>query len=139
MYEKKGQKVLSLVVTIDPVDDAAAQANLDSINSTVRKKSKKKGRPTVAIEDSLLDDPSVITFDYVSAPETTIPYSFGRHRTELREEIVVKARMDQLRAEITPEELHAVEVIIDVLADACCTIRRRWQSRTAATKRCLER
>ena len=123
VYEKKGQKVLSLVVTIDPVDDAAAQANLDSINSTVRKKSKKKGRPTVAIEDSLLDDPSVITFDYVSAPETTIPYSFGRHRTELREEIVVKARMDQLRAEITPEELHAVEVIIDVLADACCTIQ----------------
>lgn len=123
VYEKKGQKVLSLVVTIDPVDDAAAQANLDSINSTVRKKSKKKGRPIVAIEDSLLDDPSVITFDYVSAPETTIPYSFGRHRTELREEIVVKARMDQLRAEITPEELHAVEVIIDVLADACCTIQ----------------
>lgn len=123
VYEKKGQKVLSLVVTIDPVDDAAAQANLDSINSTVRKKSKKKGRPTVANEDSLLDDPSVITFDYVSAPETTIPYSFGRHRTELREEIVVKARMDQLRAEITPEELHAVEVIIDVLADACCTIQ----------------
>ena len=123
VYEKKGQKVLSLVVTIDPVDDAAAQANLDSINSTVRKKSKKKGRPTVAIEDSLLDDPSVITFDYVSAPETTIPYSFGRHRTELREEIVVKARMGQLRAEITPEELHAVEVIIDVLADACCTIQ----------------
>lgn len=123
VYEKKGQKVLSLVVTIDPVDDAAAQANLDSINSTVRKKSKKKGRPTVAIVDSLLDDPSVITFDYVSAPETTIPYSFGRHRTELREEIVVKARMDQLRAEITPEELHAVEVIIDVLADACCTIQ----------------
>ena len=123
VYEKKGQKVLSLVVTIDPVDDAAAQANLDSINSTVRKKSKKKGRPTGAIEDSLLDDPSVITFDYVSAPETTIPYSFGRHRTELREEIVVKARMDQLRAEITPEELHAVEVIIDVLADACCTIQ----------------
>lgn len=123
VYEKKGQKVLSLVVTIDPVDDAAAQANLDSINSTVRKKSKKKGRPTVAFEDSLLDDPSVITFDYVSAPETTIPYSFGRHRTELREEIVVKARMDQLRAEITPEELHAVEVIIDVLADACCTIQ----------------
>lgn len=123
VYEKKGQKVLSLVVTIDPVDDAAAQANLDSINSTVRKKSKKKGRPAVAIEDSLLDDPSVITFDYVSAPETTIPYSFGRHRTELREEIVVKARMDQLRAEITPEELHAVEVIIDVLADACCTIQ----------------
>ena len=111
------------MVTIDPVDDAAAQANLDSINSTVRKKSKKKGRPTVAIEDSLLDDPSVITFDYVSAPETTLPYSFGRHRTELREEIVVKARMDQLRAEITPEELHAVEVIIDVLADACCTIQ----------------
>lgn len=123
VYEKKGQKVLSLVVTIDPVDDAAAQANLDSINSTVRKKSKKKGHPTVAIEDSLLDDPSVITFDYVSAPETTIPYSFGRHRTELREEIVVKARMDQLRTEITPEELHAVEVIIDVLADACCTIQ----------------
>ena len=49
--KKKGQKVLSLVVTIDPVDDAAAQANLDSINSTVRKKSKKKGRTTVAIED----------------------------------------------------------------------------------------
>ena len=123
VYEKKGQKVLSLVVTIDPVDDAAAQANLDSINSTVRKKSKKKGRPTVAIEDSLLDDPSVITFDYVSAPETTIPYSFGRHRTELREEIIVKARMDQLRAELSPEEMHAVEVIIDVLADACCTIQ----------------
>lgn len=123
VYEKKGQKVLSLVVTIDPVDDAAAQANLDSINSTVRKKSKKKGRPTVAIEDSLLDDPSVITFDYVSAPETTIPYSFGRHRTELREEIVVKARMDQLRAELSPEEMHAVEVIIDVLTDACCTIQ----------------
>ena len=37
---------------MNPVDDAAAQANLDSINSTVRKKSKKKGRPTVAIEDS---------------------------------------------------------------------------------------
>lgn len=33
------------MVTIDPVDDAAAQANLDSINSTVRKKSKKEGPP----------------------------------------------------------------------------------------------
>lgn len=123
VYEKKGQKVLSLVVTIDPVDDAAAQANLDSINSTVRKKSKKKGRPPVTIEDSLLDDPNVITFDYVSAPETTIPYSFGKHRKELRQEIVVKARMDQLRAELSPEEMHAVEVILDVLTDACCTIQ----------------
>lgn len=45
VYEKKGQKVLSLVVTIDPVDDAAAQANLDSINSTVRKKSKRRAAP----------------------------------------------------------------------------------------------
>ena len=43
--KKKGQKVLSLVVTIDPVDDAAAQANLDSINSTVRKKEQKEGPP----------------------------------------------------------------------------------------------
>ena len=43
--KKKGQKVLSLVVTIDPVDDAAAQANLDSINSTVRQKEQKEGPP----------------------------------------------------------------------------------------------
>lgn len=45
VYEKKGQKVLSLVVTIDPVDDAAAQANLDSINSTVRKRAKRRAAP----------------------------------------------------------------------------------------------
>lgn len=51
----------------------------------------------------------------------------------------MKARMDQLRAEITPEELHAVEVIIDVLADACCTIQAGDGEQDGGNKTVFER
>ena len=119
--EKKGQKVLSLAVTIEPEDEEVARENLEKINKRANRKSKK--RKALVLDDKDTDDQTLITFDYVSAPETSIPYSFGKDRASLKKEIEVKARLEQLRKELSPQEYNAVLLILDVLATACCTIR----------------
>lgn len=119
--EKKGQKVLSLAVTIEPEDEEVARGNLDKINKRANRKTKK--RKALVLDDKDTDDQTLITFDYVSAPETSIPYSFGKDRTSLKKEIEVKARLEQLQKELNPQEYNAVLLILDILATACCTIR----------------
>lgn len=119
--EKKGQKVLSLTVTIEPEDEEIARENLEKINKRANRKSKK--RKALVLDDKDTDDQTLITFDYVSAPETSIPYSFGKDRASLKKEIEVKARLEQLQKELSPQEYNAVRLILDVLVTACCTIR----------------
>lgn len=119
--EKKGQKVLSLVVTIEPENEEVAQENLEKINKRSNRKSKK--RKALMLDDKDTDDQTLITFDYVSAPETSIPYSFGKDRTSLKKELEVKARMEQLQKELSKQEYNAVLLILDILATACSTIR----------------
>ena len=119
--EKKGQKVLSLAVTIEPEDEEVARENLEKINKRANRKTKK--RKALVLDDKDTDDQTLITFDYVSAPETSIPYSFGKDRTSLKKEIEVKARLEQLQKELNPQEYNAVLLILDILATACCTIR----------------
>lgn len=119
--EKKGQKVLSLAVTIEPEDEEVARENLEKINKRANRKSKK--RKALVLDDKDTDDQTLITFDYVSAPETSIPYSFGKDRASLKKEIEVKARLEQLQKELSPQEYNAVLLILDILATACCTIR----------------
>ena len=119
--EKKGQKVLSLTVTIEPEDEEVARENLEKINKRANRKTKK--RKALVLDDKDMDDQTLITFDYVSAPETSIPYSFGKDRTSLKKEIEVKARLEQLQKELSPQEYNAVLLILDILATACCTIR----------------
>ncbi len=119
--EKKGNKVLSLAVTIEPEDEEVARENLEKINKRANRKTKK--RKALVLDDKDTDDQTLITFDYVSAPETSIPYSFGKDRTSLKKEIEVKARLEQLQKELNPQEYNAVLLILDILATACCTIR----------------
>ena len=119
--EKKGQKVLSLAVTIEPEDEEVARENLEKINKRANRKSKK--RKALVLDDKDTDDQTLITFDYVSAPETSIPYSFGKDRASLKKEIEVKARLEQLQKELSPQKYNAVLLILDILATACCTIR----------------
>ena len=121
VYEKKGQKVLSLAVTIEPEDEKIARENLEKINKRAGRKTKK--RKTPVIDDMDTEDQTLITFDYVSAPETSIPYSFGKDRARLKKEIEIKARLEQLQEELSPAEYSAVMLILDILATACCTIR----------------
>ena len=121
VYEKKGQKVLSLAVTIEPEDEKIAQENLEKINKRAGRKTKK--RKTPVIDDMDTEDQTLITFDYVSAPETSIPYAFGKDRAKLKKEIEIKARLEQLQEELSPAEYNAVMLILDILATACCTIR----------------
>ena len=121
VYEKKGQKVLSLAVTIEPEDEKIARENLEKINKRAGRKTKK--RKTPVIDDMDTEDQTLITFDYVSAPETSIPYSFGKDRAKLKKEIEIKARLEQLQEELSPAEYNAVMLILDILATACCTIR----------------
>ena len=127
VWEKKGQKVLSLKITIEPVGEQKALENIEKINSRVRR-TKKKPRTPILSEDSLIDSPDVISISYVSAPETTIPYSYGRDKAALVEEIKVKARLEQLKVSLTKEQYNAVLLMIDLIAAACCTVKEGEKS-----------
>ena len=61
------------------------------------------------------DDPNILTLDYVSVPETTIPYSYGATPDLMAQELGVKAELDKLALVLAPEELDAVHVIIDAM------------------------
>lgn len=50
-----------------------------------------EGQDTLAETGTLDDDPNVLTLEYVSVPETTIPYSYGATPELLRQELEIKA------------------------------------------------
>lgn len=127
VWEKKGQKVLSLKITIEPVGEQKALENIEKINSRARR-TKKKPRAPIQTQDSLIDSPDVISISYVSAPETTIPYSYGRDKAALVEEIKVKARLEQLKNSLTKEQYNAILLVIDLIAAACCTVKEGEKS-----------
>lgn len=124
VHEIKSGKTISIEVTIEPVEAEKVEAIRQSISSKgIRKSKKKVGLPPIVEEDDDSNDPAILSFDYVSVPETSIPYSFGRDKDKLKAEICVKARPDKLRDELNEAEYNAVLIIIDLLATACCTIK----------------
>ena len=116
VYEKDRQRVIAISVTIEPVDKQVADQKLTEI-TTLR--SKRLRRKTTALEvaetGTLDDDPNILTLDYVSVPETTIPYSYGATPDLMAQELGVKAELDKLALVLAPEELDAVHVIIDAM------------------------
>ena len=116
VYEKDRQRVIAISVTIEPVDKQVADQKLNEITKLRSKRLRKK--PTaleVAETGTLDDDPNILTLDYVSVPETTIPYSYGATPDLMAQELGVKAELDKLALVLAPEELDAVHVIIDAM------------------------
>ena len=116
VYEKDRQRVIAISVTIEPVDKQVADQKLNEITKLRSKRLRKK---TTALEEAetgtLDDDPNILTLDYVSVPETTIPYSYGATPDLMAQELGVKAELDKLALVLAPEELDAVHVIIDAM------------------------
>lgn len=123
VHEVKSGKTISIAVTIEPVDAEKVEEIRQSISSRATRKAKKKSVMPPIIDDDDANDPAILSFDYVSAPETSIPYSFGKDKAKLKEELLVKARPDKLRAVLSRKEYNAVMVLLDVLAAACCTAK----------------
>jgi len=111
VYEKDRQRVIAISVTIEPVDKQVADQKLNEIT----KLRKKTTALEVAETGTLDDDPNILTLDYVSVPETTIPYSYGATPDLMAQELGVKAELDKLALVLAPEELDAVHVIIDAM------------------------
>ena len=75
VYEKDRQRVIAIAVTIEPVDKQVADDKLNEITKSMSNRVRsKKGKLTLAETGTLDDDPNVLTLEYVSVPETTIPY-----------------------------------------------------------------
>ena len=89
------------------------------LNEITKLRSKRLRKKTTALEvaetGTLDDDPNILTLDYVSVPETTIPYSYGATPDLMAQELGVKAELDKLALVLAPEELDAVHVIIDAM------------------------
>ena len=116
VYEKDRQRVIAISVTIEPVDKQVADQKLNEITKL---RSTRLRTKTTALEvaetGTLDDDPNILTLDYVSVPETTIPYSYGATPDLMAQELGVKAELDKLALVLAPEELDAVHVIIDAM------------------------
>ena len=116
VYEKDRQRVIAISVTIEPVDKQVADQKLNEITKLRSKRLRKKTTALEVAETGTLDDdPNILTLDYVSVPETTIPYSYGATPDLLAQELGVKAELDKLALVLAPEELDAVHVIIDAM------------------------
>ena len=116
VYEKDRQRVIAISVTIEPVDKQVADQKLNEITKLRSKRLRKKTTALEVAETGTLDDdPNILTLDYVSVPETTIPYSYGATPDLMAQELGVKAELDKLALVLTPEELDAVHVIIDAM------------------------
>ena len=114
VYEKDRQRVIAIAVTIEPVDKQVADDKLNEITKSMSNRVRsKKGKLTLAETGTLDDDPNVLTLEYVSVPETTIPYSYGATPELLRQELEIKAEPDKLIRELTADEMDAVRTIID--------------------------
>ena len=96
VYEKDRQRVIAIAVTIEPVDKQVADDKLNEITKSMSNRVRsKKGKLTLAETGTLDDDPNVLTFEYVSVPETTIPYSYGATPELLRQELEDQGRARQ--------------------------------------------
>lgn len=116
VYEKDRQRVIAISVTIEPVDKQVADQKLNEITKLRSKHLRKKTTALEVAETGTLDDdPNILTLDYVSVPETTIPYSYGATPDLMAQELGVKAELDKLALVLAPEELDAVHVIIDAM------------------------
>ena len=116
VYEKDRQRVIAISVTIEPVDKQVADQKLNEITKLRSKRLRKKTTALEVAETGTLDDdPNILTLDYVSVPETTIPYSYGATPDLMAQELGVKAELDKLALMLPPEELDAVHVIIDAM------------------------
>ena len=116
VYEKDRQRVIAISVTIEPVDKQVADQKLNEITKLRSKRLRKKTTALEVAETGTLDDdPNILTLDYVSVPETTIPYSYGATPDLMTQELGVKAELDKLALVLAPEELDAVHVIIDAM------------------------
>ena len=116
VYEKDRQRVIAISVTIEPVDKQVADQKLNEITKLRSKRLRKKTTALEVAETGTLDDdPNILTLDYVSVPETTIPYSYGATPDLMAQELGGKAELDKLALVLAPEELDAVHVIIDAM------------------------
>ena len=116
VYEKDRQRVIAISVTIEPVYKQVADQKLNEITKLRSKRLRKKTTALEVAETGTLDDdPNILTLDYVSVPETTIPYSYGATPDLMAQELGVKAELDKLALVLAPEELDAVHVIIDAM------------------------
>lgn len=113
VYKKAKSKVVEISVKIEQVEQTEAAQNLTDIASTISKRRKRKVHPVSETMDE--DDSSVMSFGYVSSPETTIPYSFGKKPAELKKEIELRAEMPALKETLTVAEMEAVDVIINTM------------------------
>ena len=123
VYEKDRQRVIAVAVTIEPVDKQVADDKLNEITKSMTSKSRGKKKLTPAETGSLDDDPSILTLEYVSVPETTIPYSYGATPDLLRQELEVKAELDKLNRELTADEMEAVHTMIGAMVKMAGTPR----------------
>ena len=114
VYEKDRQRVIAISVTIEPVDEQIADDKLNEITKSMSKKLRKR-KLTEMETGTIDDDPNVLTLDYVSVPQTTIPYSYGATPELLAREIEVKAETDKLIKTLTLDEMNAVHTIIDAM------------------------
>lgn len=116
VYEKDRQRVIAISVTIEPVDKQVADQKLNEITKLRSKRLRKKTTALEVAETGTLDDdPNILTLDYVSVPETTIPYSYGATPDLMAQELGVKAELDKLALVLAPEEMDAVHVIINAM------------------------
>lgn len=123
VYEKDRQRVIAVAVTIEPVDKQVADDKLNEITKSMSSKSRGKKKLTPAETGSLDDDPSILTLEYVSVPETTIPYSYGATPDLLRQELEVKAELDKLNRELAADEMEAVHTMIGAMVKMAGTPR----------------
>lgn len=123
VYEKDRQRVIAVAVTIEPVDKQVADDKLNEITKSMSSKSRGKKKLTPAETGSLDDDPSILTLEYVSVPETTIPYSYGATPDLLRQELEFKAELDKLNRELTADEMEAVHTMIGAMVKMAGTPR----------------
>lgn len=124
VYEKDRQRVIAIAVTIEPVDKQVADDKLNEITKSMSNRVRsKKSKLTLAETGTLDDDPNVLTLEYVSVPETTIPYSYGATPELLRQELEIKAEPDKLIRELTADEMDAVRTIIDAMVKMAGTPR----------------
>ena len=113
VYEKDRQRVIAIAVTIEPVDKQVADDKLNEITKSMSNRVRsKKGKLTLAETGTLDDDPNVLTLEYVSVPETTIPYSYGATPELLRQELEIKAEPDKLIREAFHNEIPDTTKII---------------------------
>ena len=140
VYEKDRQRVIAISVTIEPVDKQVADQKLNEITKLRSKRLRKKTTALEVAETGTLDDdPNILTLDYVSVPETTIPYSYGATPDLMAQELGVKAELDKLALVLAPEELDAVHVIIDAMVRMAGAVKRSADCLASDSSSCFFR